>query len=62
MANNVTKLQRLFQASSKPIWWRHPRSAFYLYPYYGLLAVAVLAPICYIPNAVLGIKAKKNLA
>ncbi|EDO15936.1 hypothetical protein Kpol_480p23 [Vanderwaltozyma polyspora DSM 70294] len=62
MANpqRIIELQKLFQKSTKPIWWRHPRSAFYLYPFYGLFAVAVIAPLCYIPNAIMGIKAKKH--
>lgn len=64
MANKVIQLQKLFQSSTKPLWWRHPRSAFYLYPFYGLLTVAVISPLLYVPNAILGIKAenKKNLA
>ncbi|QLG73551.1 hypothetical protein HG535_0F00610 [Zygotorulaspora mrakii] len=59
MSNKIIQLQRLFQASHKPLWWRHPRSPYYLYPFYGLLTVAVVTPLLYIPNAVLGIKAKK---
>lgn len=57
--NRVIELQRIFQSSTKPLWWRHPRSPFLLYPFYGLLAVAVIAPFLYIPNAVRGIKAKR---
>ncbi|CCE90219.1 cytochrome c oxidase subunit VII TDEL_0B00900 [Torulaspora delbrueckii] len=59
MSNRIIELQKIFQSSTKPLWWRHPRSAFYLYPFYGLMAVAVVAPLLYIPNAVRGIKAKK---
>ncbi|CAL9736063.1 cytochrome c oxidase subunit 7, mitochondrial [Monosporozyma servazzii] len=58
--NRVIELQKIFQKSTKPLWWRHPRSPFLLYPFYGLLTVAVVAPLLYIPNAVLGIKAKKS--
>lgn len=62
--NKVIELQKLFQTSTKPLWWRHPRSPFYLYPYYALMAVAVIGPLLYIPNAIRGIKdeRKKNLA
>ncbi|SCW01702.1 LAFE_0E05424g1_1 [Lachancea fermentati] len=60
MANRVIELQKMFQASTKPLWWRHPRSAFYMYPFWGLFAVAVIAPLLYIPNTVKGIKPKKN--
>ncbi|CCC69051.1 hypothetical protein NCAS_0C00610 [Naumovozyma castellii] len=57
---NIIRNQRLYQKSLKPLWWRGPRSAFYLFPFYGLLAVAVITPLCYVPNAILGIKAKKE--
>ncbi|CCK72130.1 cytochrome c oxidase subunit VII KNAG_0J00470 [Huiozyma naganishii CBS 8797] len=59
MSNRIIQLQRIFQSSTKPLWWRHPRSPFLLYPFYGLLTVAVVAPLCYVPNAIMGIKAKK---
>ncbi|CCD27255.1 cytochrome c oxidase subunit VII NDAI_0K00640 [Naumovozyma dairenensis CBS 421] len=62
LANRVIQNQRIFQKSTKPLWWRHPKSAFYLYPFYGLLAVAVIAPLTYIPNAIMGIKAEKREA
>lgn len=58
--NRVIELQRIFQSSTKPLWWRHPRSPFLLYPFYGLLAVAVIAPLLYIPNALRGIKANRT--
>lgn len=60
MANKVIELQKLYQKSAKPLWWRHPRSAFYLYPFFGLFAIAVVTPLLYLPNAVKGVKAKKN--
>ncbi|CAI4716722.1 CDA_G0042870.mRNA.1.CDS.1 [Saccharomyces cerevisiae] len=59
MANKVIQLQKIFQSSNKPLWWRHPRSALYLYPFYAIFAVAVVTPLLYIPNAIRGIKAKK---
>ncbi|GAV55929.1 hypothetical protein ZYGR_0AZ01010 [Zygosaccharomyces rouxii] len=58
MANKVIELQKIFQNSAKPLWWRHPRSAFYLWPFYGIFTVALVAPFLYMPNAVRGIKAK----
>ncbi|CAH02309.2 Cox7 [Kluyveromyces lactis] len=58
--SKIIELQKLFQHSSKPLWSRHPRSAFYLYPFWGLFTVALVAPLLYIPNAIMGIKAKKN--
>lgn len=60
MANRVIELQKIFQSSKKPLWWRHPRSPFLLYPFFGLLTVAVVAPLLYIPNAIMGIKAEKK--
>ncbi|CCE64563.1 hypothetical protein TPHA_0I00570 [Tetrapisispora phaffii CBS 4417] len=55
----IIELQKIFQKSTKPLWMRHPRSAFYLYPFWGLFTVAVVAPCLYIPNAILGIKPKR---
>ncbi|SCU99739.1 LAMI_0G00496g1_1 [Lachancea mirantina] len=60
MANTVIQLQKIFQASSKPLWMRHPKSKLYLYPFWGLFAVAMVAPLLYLPNAVRGIKPKKD--
>ncbi|SCV01763.1 LANO_0F13410g1_1 [Lachancea nothofagi CBS 11611] len=60
MANNVIGHQKLYQASSKPLWWRNPRSAFYLYPFYALFAVAVVGPFLYLPNTFRGIKDKRK--
>ncbi|CCH59317.1 hypothetical protein TBLA_0B04830 [Henningerozyma blattae CBS 6284] len=59
MANRVIELQRIFQQSTKPLWMRHPRSKFIIYPFFGLFTVALVAPLCYLPNAIMGIKAKK---
>lgn len=58
--NRVIELQRLYQHSSKPLWWRHPRSGLYLYPFYGLFAVALAVPLVYTGRAILGIKDPKR--
>ncbi|AAS54275.2 AGL216Wp [Eremothecium gossypii ATCC 10895] len=58
--NKVIQYQKMFQASTKPLWKRHPRSNFYLYPFYGLFALSLLVPIAHIPNAIMGIKAKRS--
>ncbi|CCF56677.1 hypothetical protein KAFR_0B03810 [Kazachstania africana CBS 2517] len=58
--NRIIELQKIFQSSTKPLWWRHPRSPYLLYPFYGLFAVAVVTPLLYIPNAIRGIKAEKK--
>ncbi|CAR21990.1 Cytochrome c oxidase subunit 7 [Lachancea thermotolerans] len=60
MANRIIELQKLFQSSQKPLWWRHPRSAFYMYPFWALFTVAVVGPFLYIPNTIRGIKDKRN--
>lgn len=60
LANRVIEMQKLYQHSTKPIWWRHPRSKYYLYPFFGLFTVALVGPLLYLPNAFMGIKAKKN--
>ncbi|AMD22394.1 HGR055Cp [Eremothecium sinecaudum] len=60
MGKRIIDMQRLYQSSTKPIWMRHPRSPYYLYPFWGLFAVVLVAPLLYIPNAIAGVKAKKN--
>lgn len=58
--SKIIELQKLFQHSAKPLWMRHPKSPYYLYPFWGLFAVALVSPLLYIPNAIMGVKAKKN--
>ncbi|ODQ81982.1 hypothetical protein BABINDRAFT_32263 [Babjeviella inositovora NRRL Y-12698] len=56
---NIIRLQKLYQNSPKPMWLKHPRSKFYIYPYVAMFAVGVTVPFYYYGRAVLGIKADK---
>ncbi|GMM33168.1 cytochrome c oxidase subunit VII [Saccharomycopsis crataegensis] len=58
--NRIIEYQRLYQNSTKPLWTRHPRSAMYLYPFYGLFAVSMVVPLVYTGRAILGIKDPKK--
>lgn len=61
MANNVIEMQKLYQSSTKPLWMRHPRSKFYVYPYWALFWASMGVSLYYTGRAVLGIKdPKKN--
>ncbi|ODV61922.1 cytochrome c oxidase subunit VII ASCRUDRAFT_75179 [Ascoidea rubescens DSM 1968] len=57
--NTVIELQRLYQNSDKSLWMRHPRSKFYIYPFWGLFAFTTGATLYYSGRAILGIKEKK---
>ncbi|KAL6939216.1 hypothetical protein ACO0RG_003045 [Hanseniaspora osmophila] len=57
MANRIIELQKMFQASQKPLWMRHPRSAFYVYPYYAMFFVGVTVPFYYVARSIVGKKA-----
>ncbi|CDR45109.1 CYFA0S16e02256g1_1 [Cyberlindnera fabianii] len=60
MANHVIELQKLYQSSTKPLWMRHPRSKFYIYPFWGLFWSVNAVTTYYLGRAVLGIKDPKK--
>ncbi|ODQ64193.1 hypothetical protein NADFUDRAFT_52525 [Nadsonia fulvescens var. elongata DSM 6958] len=59
-ANRVLEFQRLFQAkAAQPLWMRHPRSKFIVYPFWALFTVSLVQPLYYAGRAVAGIKEEK---
>lgn len=59
-ANNVLKLQKFYQTTKKPIWYAHPKSKYYLVPYFVGLTVSLSASLFFAFRAGFGIKATKN--
>ncbi|KAH3903593.1 cytochrome c oxidase subunit VII SCDLUD_001237 [Saccharomycodes ludwigii] len=57
MANHVIQLQKLYQSSTKPLWWRNPRSAFYMYPFWALFTFTAVAPFYWVGRMLVGKKA-----
>ncbi|CAY69397.1 Hypothetical protein PAS_chr2-1_0746 [Komagataella phaffii GS115] len=55
----IIELQKFYQSTNKPIYAAHPRSKYYLIPYFGLLGVSVAATLFYTGRACFGIKDKK---
>ncbi|ODV98405.1 hypothetical protein PACTADRAFT_185081 [Pachysolen tannophilus NRRL Y-2460] len=58
-SEKIIELQKLYQSSKKPLWMIHPRSKFYVYPYYLTLGLTVGVSLYYTGRALLGIKASK---
>lgn len=54
---NIIRLQKLYQTSKLPMWMKHPRLKYYIYPYAAAYAVAVTVPLFYCGRAIVGIKA-----
>ncbi|CDO55946.1 similar to Saccharomyces cerevisiae YMR256C COX7 Subunit VII of cytochrome c oxidase [Geotrichum candidum] len=59
--NRVIEYQKFYQNNTQiPLWLRHPRSKFIVYPYYALFTITCIGvPFFYLGHAILGIKAKK---
>ncbi|KAG8930740.1 hypothetical protein FRC01_002344 [Tulasnella sp. 417] len=45
LANRIPEKQRLYQAMSKPVYMRPPRSKLYVYSYYGLFTVVTMGTV-----------------
>ncbi|ODQ61008.1 hypothetical protein WICANDRAFT_28229, partial [Wickerhamomyces anomalus NRRL Y-366-8] len=58
--NRVIELQKLYQSSPKPLWMKHPRSKFYIYPFWALFTGVTAINLYYTGRAILGIKDPKK--
>lgn len=52
----IIRNQKLYQASSKPLWMTGPRSKMLVYPYYAIFTFSTCVSLYYTGRAIAGIK------